>query len=152
MYNEFTWKNGEKIACDYMKKHGYKICFTNYKVAGVEIDIVASLSVRAQAKAIKHNLKQSLKSEKNRKKRLILTKNYVNFKKSLKNLLIITEVKARSFDQFGLGVEAVDYEKQKHLVRGGSILNLKKKFKNYQIRYDIASVDKGVVTYIENAF
>ncbi len=32
---------GEKLACDYLKRHGYKILRTNYKASHQELDIIA---------------------------------------------------------------------------------------------------------------
>ena len=44
MFNERTWKEGEKITQEYMKKNGYKIVYTNFSCVGVELDIVAILA------------------------------------------------------------------------------------------------------------
>ena len=41
MFNLKTWKDGEHIAQRYMKREGYKIVYTNFAVAGTELDIVA---------------------------------------------------------------------------------------------------------------
>lgn len=42
MNNIGRGKYGEKLAADYLKKHGYKILERNYKVSCGEIDIIAS--------------------------------------------------------------------------------------------------------------
>jgi len=36
-----TGNNGEDLACEYLKKQGYKILERNYRIRGGEIDIVA---------------------------------------------------------------------------------------------------------------
>ena len=52
MYNEETWKIGEALAQQYMKKNGYKIVYTNLSERGFELDIVAILSKKAQFKKL----------------------------------------------------------------------------------------------------
>lgn len=41
MFNKQTGSHGEDLACDYLKKLGYKILERNYLIRGGEIDIVA---------------------------------------------------------------------------------------------------------------
>lgn len=41
MSNRLTGSRGEDIACDFLKKNGYKILERNYLIRGGEIDIVA---------------------------------------------------------------------------------------------------------------
>ncbi len=45
MFNEKTWRDGEKLVQEHLKKNGYKLVYTNFDVAGVELDIVSVLSV-----------------------------------------------------------------------------------------------------------
>ena len=72
--------------------------------------------------------------------------------KQVNDLLIITEVKARTTDKFGEGKESVNEQKKYNLVRGARYLQTLPEFAKYQIRFDVASVDYGRVFYIENAF
>lgn len=41
MTNKTTGDYGEELACEYLKKNGYKILERNYRIRGGEIDIVA---------------------------------------------------------------------------------------------------------------
>lgn len=41
MFNKLTGDYGEDLACNYLKKFGYKILERNYRIRGGEIDIVA---------------------------------------------------------------------------------------------------------------
>lgn len=41
MDTKSTGNLGEDLACDYLKKHGYRILERNYRIRGGEIDIVA---------------------------------------------------------------------------------------------------------------
>jgi Holliday junction resolvase-like predicted endonuclease len=86
-------------------------------------------------------------------------KNKSIYKNSLKNalkqlgdLLVITEVKGRETDKFGLGLDSISDKKKSNIIRGARFLQMDKKYEKYQIRFDVASVDSGKVTYIENAF
>lgn len=152
MFSKETWIEGEVLARNYMEKQGYKIIYTNLFCAGVELDIVAVLPKRKQLKILKSAYKEKLKNAKSNEIKQNLKRLFANFKKSLQNLLVITEVKARLTNEFGEGLEAVDDAKQKHIIRGAEYLLQKPEFKNMQIRFDVASVDGGKVNYIENAF
>ena len=152
MFNEETWKMGEQLAQEYMKKNGYKIVYTNFAMRGFELDIVATLSKKARLKKIKKELKLKIKNEKTPKEKMLLKNNFKNTKKTICDLLVITEVKSRADDRFGKGCECIDLKKRSHLIHGAKFLMKKPEFKNMQVRFDIASVDAGKINYIENSF
>lgn len=150
MFKEETWKNGEKLVQDYMRKRGYKIIYTNFSCVGVELDIVAFLPRKEQVKHVKLSYKLKIKKDKKYKK---LYKNSMkNYLKTIQDLIVITEVKARESDKFGTGADAVSDYKKNNIMRGARFLQQDKLLSKYQFRFDVASVDSGVVTYIENAF
>ncbi len=151
MFNLKTWKDGEQIAQRYMKKEGYKIIYTNYTVAGVELDIVAIYPKKLQVSKLKKELLQKLKVEPSKAKQEVLRKSYENIINTTSDLLIITEVKARSTDEFGKGYDAMDLKKRAHLIKGAKAIKLDSRFSNMQVRFDVASVDAGKLEYIENA-
>ena len=152
MFNDLTWREGEKKTLEYMKNNGYKIIYTNYFCNGVELDIVATLSVSEQKKKLKIDLSNSLKNEKNKNFHKVLKKSYSGMVKNLKELLIITEVKARSSEKFGKGADAITEYKVHNIKKCTEFLLRDEKFKNMQVRFDVSSVDAGIVNYIENAF
>lgn len=152
MFNERTWKEGEKLAQNYLKKKGYKILYTNFSAVGVELDIVAILSQKVQLKNERIKIKQEIKNAKNIKIKLNLKQKLKNIKKNLQDLLVIVEVKARQNEKFGSGVEAVSTKKQTNIIRGTKFLLNDKRFQSMQVRFDVIGVDGGVVTHIENAF
>ena len=43
MFNKITWKDGEKLTYDYMKKKGYKMVYTNFSCPVAELDIEPNL-------------------------------------------------------------------------------------------------------------
>ena len=152
MYNDETWKMGEELAQQHMKKHGYKIIYTNFAERGFELDIVAILPKKQQLKSLKLETKEKIKTVKTDRQKELLKNNFKNLKSKLKDMLIITEVKSRADDRFGKGCECIDLKKRSHLIRGAKFLTQMEKFKGMQVRFDVASVDYGKVTYIENSF
>ena len=152
MFNEAVWKEGEKKVVRLMKQNGYKVIYTNLFCVGVELDIVATLSPVGQKKAIQDELKTALLNEKDRKKRRLLKKSANEYIKNLKDILVITEVKARSGNTFGTGKEALTALKKIHLQRGAEYLLRQKEFQGMQVRFDIASVDGNKIEYIEDGF
>lgn len=152
MYNEAVWKDGEKQAQEYMRDHGYKIVYTNFQCVGIELDIVATLSKKVQVKTLKEEIKKRIKFTNDVKIKRFLANSYKNLKKQLSDLLVITEVKARSSDKYGIGAEGVDSTKMYNIKKGADYLLQKPEFAGLQVRFDIASVDSGEVNYIENAF
>ena len=152
MFNETVWKDGEKQAQEYMRDHGYNIIYTNFQCVGIELDIVATLSKKIQDKILKEEIKKRKNSTKDAKMKQFYAKSYKNMRKNLTDLLVITEVKARSSDKYGIGAEGVDSTKMYNIKKGADYLLQKPEFAGLQVRFDIASVDSGEVNYIENAF
>lgn len=150
MFNDITWKESEQKVQEYMKKRGYKILLTNFSCVGVELDIVAILSKSAQKNILKEQTKQRILEDK--KNKSIYKNSLKNALKQLDDLLVITEVKGRETDKFGLGLDSISDKKKSNIIRGARFLQMDKKYEKYQIRFDVASVDSGKVTYIENAF
>jgi putative endonuclease len=68
------------------------------------------------------------------------------------DIIIFVEVKARNSEQFGHGFEAVDDHKKRHILIVARYYIEKNKLQDINIRFDVASIDRGVVRYIENAF
>lgn len=150
MFKEKTWRDGERLAQEYMKKHGYKIIYTNFSCVGVELDIVAMLPKKIQIKSAKLSYKKSISENKKLKK---MYKNSLkNYLKTIQDLVVITEVKARENDKFGMGLDAISEYKKNNIKRGARFLQNDKELSKYQFRFDVASVDAGKITYIENAF
>ena len=150
MFNDITWKESEQKVQEYMKKRGYKILLTNFSCVGVELDIVAILSKSAQKNILKEQTKQRILEDK--KNKSIYKNSLKNALKQFDDLLVITEVKGRETDKFGLGLDSISDKKKSNIIRGARFLQMDKKYEKYQIRFDVASVDSGKVTYIESAF
>ena len=149
MYNKKTWKDGENLAAEYMQDRGYKIVYRNYYCKIAELDIVAILSKKVQKRNLKNKFKQKIKNINNKTEIKLLKFALKNELKNLSDLLIITEVKSRINNHFGIGADAISKDKIRHMKNGAMILLKMKKFKNMQVRFDVASVDAGEVTYIE---
>lgn len=152
MFNENTWKDGEKLAKDYMKSCGYKIVYTNFECVGVELDIVAILPKKIQLKQLKKDFLVNIKMAESKATKMVLKNSFKNAKNSLRDLLVVCEVKSRINDKFGKGFESVGTVKQRNMIRGAQYLLRQAEFKGMQVRFDVASVDAGAVNYIENAF
>ena len=150
MFNDLTWKESEQKVQQYMKDKGFNILETNFSCVGVELDIVAILPKSAQKNILKQQTKQRILEDK--KNKSIYKNSLKNALKHLEDLLVITEVKGRETDKFGLGLDSISDKKKSNIIRGARYLQTDKRYEKYQIRFDVASVDSGKVTYIENAF
>ena len=150
MFKETTWKEGEQKVQEYMKKLGYKIIYTNFSCVGVELDIVAVLPKKVQEKIFKLEYKQKMLEDK--KHRAVYKNSLKSLLKTIEDLLVITEVKARETDKYGLGSESISDFKKQNIIRGARFLQKDKRFEKMQFRFDVASVDGGNITYIQNAF
>ena len=69
-------------------------------------------------------------------------------------VLVFTEVKARSSTLGGYGREAVDYRKQQRIIKGALHYIEENRIEDKCGRFDVAEVDlnTGAVNYIRNAF
>lgn len=150
MFKESTWKDGEKRVQDHMKRKGYKIIYTNFSCVGVELDIVAVMPRKVQIRNLKREFKQKMIDDRSRKS--MYGHSLASSIRLVEDILVITEVKARETDKYGLGMDAVSDYKKHNLTRGARYLQKDKRFEKMQIRFDVASVDGGEITYIENVF
>ena len=66
--------------------------------------------------------------------------------------LIFVEVKRRKSDQFGFGFEAVDDRKIQNILKVARYYIELNKLCDKNVRFDVASIDGGVIRYIDNAF
>lgn len=89
MNNIFTWKKGEKLAQNYLKKNGYKILGINEKNHFAEVDIIAERNdeiVFVEVKA-RDNLNYGAPSEavniKKQQGYILFAKQYLVYKKLL---------------------------------------------------------------------
>ena len=152
MYNEKVWKDGENQVCEYLKEKRYKIVYQNFSCKIAELDIVAVLPKHIQKKNLKMQSKQKIINAKTNNEKALIKFALKNQLKNLRDMLVVVEVKSRSNNKFGLGLEAITGEKMFHMKRGAEVLLKMKKFKNMQVRFDVASVDSGKITYLEGAF
>ena len=150
MFNDNTWKYGEEKTLQYMKEKGYNILYTNFSCVGVELDIVAILPKKIQKKQAKKDMKQRILEDK--KHSSVYKNSFKNMLKTFQDLLVIVEVKGRETDKFGKGAEAISEQKKHNIIRGARFLQTSRSLEKYQIRFDVASVDAGEITYIEDAF
>ena len=152
MIDEKVWKNGELKALKYMKKWGYKIITTNFSGKGFELDIVARQNKKKIIKKLRADFKLKLKNANTYEEVQSLRELFLAQKKQVRHLLIITEVKARTNNKYGKGFDAVSATKQEKLVLGAKWLIGQRKYQNYDVRFDVASLDGDELSYIENAF
>lgn len=70
------------------------------------------------------------------------------------DVLVFTEVKARSSSRYGYGREAVDERKQQRIIRGALNYIAENRMEDRCGRFDVAEVDlnTGGVNYIRDAF
>lgn len=150
MFKETTWKEGELKVQKYMESYGYKILYTNFSCVGVELDIVAFLPKKVQIKSIKQEYKRKMLEDK--KHKAVYKSSLKSLISNIEDLLVITEVKARETDKYGLGSESISDFKKQNIIRGARFLQKDPRFEKIQFRFDVASVDGGQITYIEDAF
>ena len=150
MFNDLTWIESEQKVQEYMKNKGFKILETNFSCVGVELDIVAILPKKIQKKQAKYEMKQRVLEDK--KHSSVYKNSFKNMLKTFQDLLVIVEVKGRELDKFGMGLESISEQKKHNIIRGARFLQTSRNLEKYQIRFDVASVDNGEVTYVESAF
>jgi len=68
------------------------------------------------------------------------------------DLVIFVEVKTRSGVEFGRGFEAVNRYKKENILQVAKYYIEKNNLKGCNIRFDVVSIEKDRIYYIENAF
>ena len=152
MFDEKVWRSGELKTVKYMKKSGYKIITTNLAGKGFELDVVAKINKRKLLKKLRKDFKTKVKNAGSYEAVQSLRQVFLNQRKELRHLLVITEVKTRTNNKYGKGFDAVSATKQEKLVLGAKWLLSQRKYKNYNVRFDVASIDGDELSYIEGAF
>ncbi len=89
---------------------------------------------------------------------IILARNYRYKKKEVdiiakkENVIAFVEVKNRWSGVFGKGFESVAHKKMKNITMVAKDFISKHAYFNFNIRFDVASIDNGEITYYKNAF
>ncbi len=68
------------------------------------------------------------------------------------NTLIFIEVRSKSYNYFGKPFETVDKKKIKKIVKTAQKYILQNKLQNFDIRFDVISVEKEKINHIKSAF
>jgi len=68
------------------------------------------------------------------------------------NLVIFVEVKVRSGNEFGRGFEAVNRFKRENIVNVARYYIEKYNLMDCNVRFDVVSIEKGRMYYIQDAF
>jgi len=71
---------------------------------------------------------------------------------SKEGILVFVEVKARNDDDFGRGFEAISEVKKRNIISVARYYMQRKRMYNYNVRFDVASLDSGTLRYFENAY
>ncbi len=71
---------------------------------------------------------------------------------SKEDILVFVEVKARSDDDFGRGFEAISDVKKRNIISVARYYTQKNRLYDYNVRFDVASLDRGTLQYYENAY
>lgn len=133
---------GEKLAERHLIKNGYVILAKNCKFANAELDIVAKLTKKAQAKQIKKDYKEGKYKSKEAVKYMI---------SSLQDKIVFVEVKFSSTRLYGEPYERVDFNKQRQIIKASQLFMFKNNI-DLPIRYDVISIVGKEIEHLENAF
>ena len=71
---------------------------------------------------------------------------------SKEDILVFVEVKVRSDGNFSRGFEAISNVKKRNIISVARYYTQKNRLYEYNIRFDVASLDSGVLQYFENAY
>jgi putative endonuclease len=66
--------------------------------------------------------------------------------------LVFVEVKSRSRDDFGQGFESITEKKKRNIISVARYYVEKKGLQDYNVRFDVASIDGNILDYVEGAF
>ncbi len=68
------------------------------------------------------------------------------------DLIVFVEVRSKSYSYFGKPFETIDRKKIKKIVKTAQIFIQKNRLQNYNIRFDVISVENNKVEHIPSAF
>ena len=68
------------------------------------------------------------------------------------DVIVFVEVKLRNNRLFGMGYDALNHIKKRNIVKSAMKYLLSHNYSNYNVRFDVASIDESNLVYIENAF
>ncbi|MCK4923771.1 MAG: YraN family protein [Spirochaetes bacterium] len=68
------------------------------------------------------------------------------------DILVFVEVKSRKDGDFGRGFEAISDMKKRNIISVARYYTQKKGLQDCNVRFDVASLDRGALQYFENAF
>ena len=71
---------------------------------------------------------------------------------SKEDILVFVEVKTRRDDDYGRGFEAISDVKKRNIISVARYYTQKKRLYDYNVRFDVASLDSGILQYFENAY
>ena len=71
---------------------------------------------------------------------------------SKEDILVFVEVKMRSGDVFGRGFESISGMKKRNIISVARYYMQKNRMYDYNVRFDVASLDSGTLQYFENAY
>ncbi len=68
------------------------------------------------------------------------------------NILIFIEVRSKSYNHFGKPFETIDKNKIKKILKTAQTYISKENLDNFDIRFDVISIENGKLTHIKSAF
>lgn len=134
---------GEYLAEKHLIKNGYKILAKNCKFLGAELDIVAKLTKKVQAKKLMADYKAGKYKSKEAVKYMI---------SSIQDKIVFIEVKFSSTRVYGEPFERVDVNKQRQIMKAAQMFIFKNKLDDIPCRFDVISIVGNELSHIENAF
>ncbi len=138
---------GEQLACDYLTDKGYRILERNAKICGAEIDIICEAYFNADGSIVPVKTKNKLATFISKFKSNTKSEN-----KDVNRVVIFCEVKARTDNLFGSGLEAVTPYKIGRYVTAAKAYMSTIKNVNNDLRFDVIEVGEGGINHIEGAF
>ena len=125
---------GEQLAAEYLEREGYKILQRNAKYCDCEVDIIATYG---DTESFFARLKRWLKRDK---------------KRPTPQFFVFCEVKTRTDDSFGSGLEAVTPYKAGRYVTAAKMFMRRYGLENASVRFDIIEIEDGEIRHVKNAF
>ncbi len=129
---------------------------TNYELGLKAQNLVKEFYLKNDYKIVIENY-QAYTTRKIGEVDLIFTKDYSKVDTHTKitnpNILVMVEVKMRSNDKFGKGLEQISKSKLKAMYSSYlHFITKHKEYSQFNVRIDVASIDMGKITIIPNCY